>query len=75
MSMSVERCIHGSRNWEDINRSDVREFRLPRTFGNQCMDVHERGVFRVFYVGAIDEILKKKKVSRTTLDDCEKPVP
>jgi len=39
------------------------------------MNVHERGIFGIFYVGAIDEILKKKEVSWTTLDNCEKPVP
>jgi hypothetical protein len=38
------------------------------------MNVHERGIFRVFHVGAIDEILEKKEVSWTALDNCQKPV-
>jgi len=37
--------------------------------------VMREGVFRVFHVGAINEILEEKKVSRTPLDNCEKARP
>ena len=39
------------------------------------MDRHERRIFRVFGIGTIYEILEKKKIPRTTLNDGEKPVP
>jgi hypothetical protein len=39
------------------------------------MNVRERGIFRIFYVGVIDEILKEEEVPWTTLNNCEKPVP
>jgi hypothetical protein len=52
-----------------------KRFRDPRTPGDKCVNRHEGGILGVFCVGAIYEILKKKKVSWTTLDDCKKPVP
>jgi hypothetical protein len=39
------------------------------------MDSHERRIFRVFGIGTIYEILEKKKIPRTTLNNREKPIP
>jgi len=39
------------------------------------MNGHKRRVFRVFNIGTIYEILKKKKIPRTSLNNSEKPVP
>jgi len=52
-----------------------RGFEGPHTLGNKCMDGHKRRVFRVFSIGTIYEILEKKKIPRTTLNNSEKPVP
>ena len=39
------------------------------------MDGNKRRVFRVFGIGTIYEILEKKKIPWTTLNDSEKPIP
>lgn len=39
------------------------------------MDRHERRIFGVFGIGTVYEILEKKKIPRTTLNNGEKPVP
>ena len=48
---------------------------MPRTLRNECMDGPERRILRVFHVDTIHEVLQEEKISRTSLDNCEKPVP
>jgi hypothetical protein len=47
----------------------------PLTLGNKCMDGQKTSILRVFDVDTVHKILQEEKVSRTSLNNCEKPVP
>lgn len=63
-----------SQKSEGLGVSVERSVQGSRNLGNKCMDRHKRRVFGVFRIGTVYEILEKKKIPRTTLNNSEKPV-